>query len=295
MKINSLTRIIGIIGYPLKHTLSPAMHNAAFEALHLNMIYLPLPINPDGFETAVKGILSLDNLAGLNVTMPYKEMVIDLLDEVSLEAATLGAVNTICRNKDKWIGHNTDGEGYINSLKNMGIDIAGQNVVILGAGGACRAVAFSLVRSGIVSLVLVNRTVERAVTLAGEIKKLIGGINITALGLEDARVPEYINQAHLLINATSLGMKPDDPLPINPALIHSGLIVSDLIYNPRETGLLKEARARGAKTVEGMGMFVHQGALAFELWTGQKAPLKIMQQVVEKELKNISTCAINIY
>ncbi|MEW5768416.1 MAG: shikimate dehydrogenase [bacterium] len=284
MKINSLTRILGIIGHPLKHTLSPAMHNAALEALQLNMIYLPLPINLDNFKTAVKGILSLDNLVGLNVTMPYKERVIELLDEVSPEATTLRAVNTIGRNKDKWVGYNTDGEGYINSLKNLEIDIAGQKVVIIGAGGACRAVAFSLAKAGIVSLVLVNRTVERAVTLAAEIKKFIGDIDITALGLEDARVPEYINQAHLLINATSLGMKPDDPWPIDPGLIHSGLIVSDLIYNPRETTLLREARLRGAETVEGMGMFVHQGALAFELWTGQKAPLEIMRQVVEKKL-----------
>ncbi|MDI6791290.1 MAG: shikimate dehydrogenase [bacterium] len=285
MKINSLTNIIGIIGYPIKHTLSPAMHNAAFDTLHLNMVYLPLPIKPDNFEAAVKGLLSLDNLIGLNVTMPYKERVMGLLDEVSPEADALGAVNTVCRTKDKWAGYNTDGEGYLDSLKkNPGIDPSGQEVVIIGAGGACRAVAFSLAKLGVGSLTLINRTVSRAVTLTGEIKKFFGDITVAAIGLEDAALPKYINKARLLINATSLGMKPGDPLPVDPALIHPGLIVSDLIYNPRETNLLKEAKARGAGTVEGIGMFVHQGALAFELWTGQEAPLEIMRQVVEKEL-----------
>ncbi len=286
MASHSIKEITGLFGYPVEHSLSPEMHNAAFNKLGLDYTYLPFEVKPERLKEAVMGIKGL-NLRGVNLTIPHKEEVIPYLDQVSKEARLIGAVNTI-KNKDgKLIGYNTDGQGFITSLKEEANFIArDKNILIIGAGGAAKAIAFQLALEGANSLYISNRTISRAEELVLTIESKLNEIKVDPVPLEDRKLEMIIGQIDLVIDTTPVGMYPKvDVKPvINPKLLHDDLIVTDIVYNPVETSLLRSAKAVGAKTVSGLGMLLYQGVLAFEIWTGRKAPVEIMKEVLENKI-----------
>jgi len=275
MPINGQTKVVGIIGDPVKHSLSPQMHNVAFKHLNLDFVYIPFHVKPESVGKAIKGMRALA-MVGLNVTVPHKIEVMKYLDEVSPDAKAIGAVNTIFFKDNKCIGDNTDGRGFIRALiEDEGIIIAGKSVVILGAGGSARAIGHSLIKDGVGRLIFCNRTVSKAESIAGSFQSM--GISVAGMGIIDSR--DEIAQADMIINTTSIGMKQGDPLLINPEWIRKRQIVYDIIYSPPETLLLQAAKARGARVMNGLGMLIHQGALAFEIWTGCPAPVEVMRNV----------------
>ena len=271
MEISGKTKILGLIGYPVTHTLSPAMHNAAFKVLGLDYVYLAFEVNPMDLEGAFSGIRSL-NFAGVNVTIPHKEAVLSLLDEVDREASVIGAVNTVVNRDGKLCGFNTDGRGFIESLKEEGILTEQKKVFILGAGGASRAIAFSLALHKASTVAIFDVDQNKAQELLQDVSKVEPLCHVVMGN------PENIGNFDIIINATPLGLKDSDPFPLRPELIKSDIVVYDVIY--RHTKLLEEAKSKGAKTVNGSGMLLWQGALAFELWTGVKAPVQIMRNAL---------------
>lgn len=283
MRIDGETKVVGLIGYPIGHTLSPAMHNRAFEYLDLNYIYLPFPVEENNLKGALRALPAL-GIVGVNVTLPYKEKVLAYLDEVTEEAELTGAVNTILVKDDRLIGYNTDGKGFIVSLrKGAEIDPRGKRVVIIGAGGAGRAVSIQLAKEGAERIALFDIVFDKAQDLASHIEKYIS--KVKAKRLREEGLEKEIRGADILINATPVGIKPDDPPPIDPKLLHPNLLVYDLIYNPPKTRLLSQAEEIGAKTLNGMGMLLYQGALAFTIWTGKEAPIEVMARALEEELR----------
>jgi shikimate dehydrogenase len=273
MKVTGKTKIIGIFGYPVGHTLSPAMHNAAFEHLGLDYTYLPFLVRPDALQQAVEALRAL-SLVGVNTTVPHKEAVIPFLEEVSSEAAFIGAVNTIVNKDGRLTGYNTDGRGFMLSLTARGIDVSNRKILVIGAGGAARAVGYYL-RDTAEKLVIYNRGREKLQRLVADLSK--DRENVSAIeelcGIE---------QFDIIINATSLGLNPDDPLPFDPAPLTSRHIVCDLIY--RKTPLLASAEQQGCTTVNGLGMLLYQGVLAFELWTSETAPVEVMKKALLSRL-----------
>lgn len=281
--MDNQTIMTGLFGYPVGQSMSPNMHNAAFQTLSLNYAYAAFPIRPGQLQEAVHGIRAL-GFRGVNVTIPHKVEIMRYLDEIDDEAREIGAVNTVVNRDGVLVGYNTDGPGFVRSLlEETQVNLSGKRVLILGAGGAARAVAVSLARNGVQHITIANRSRDKAVDLASHVK-IHTDVEAIELDQVDARRLEDID---LLINTTSIGMYPElDGLPISSEYLHSGLLVSDLIYNPLETRLLREARQIGASTHNGMGMFIHQGALAFQLWTGCDAPLDVMKRTVLERLCN---------
>jgi len=280
--ITGKTKICGIIGDPIEHTMSPAMHNAAFEALGLDYIYLPFRVRREELKGAINGIRAL-NIAGLNVTIPHKSDVIPLLDKLDPLAEGMGAVNTIVSEDGKLIGYNTDAPGFLQALRAKGIEPEGKKVVILGAGGAAKGISFILAEAG-ASLVILNRTLSRAVALAAQIAKSYGR-SAKAMILNEENLKQALPGADVLVNTTSVGMVPDmNETPVPAGLLQPDLTVFDIVYNPRETRLLREAKAASARTIDGLDMLVWQGARAFEKWTGREAPFEVMKQAAVKEL-----------
>jgi len=281
--INSTTKLTGVFGYPVEHSLSPAMHNAAFSHLKLNYLYLPFLVHPDNLEEAVRSIVAL-GMEGVNITIPHKQTVIPYLDEISQEAELIEAVNTIKRVDDRLVGYNTDGKGFISSLEEeLGVIPKGKSILIVGAGGVARAVAIQSALEGASKVAIANRTEEKAKNLARYIEDNIKGCSTEALSISELK--DAILNADILINATPVGMisYPVKRL-IETEWLNEDLIVCDLVYNPRQTQLLREAKEKGARTLEGLGMLIFQGSLAFKIWTGREAPLSIMRQTLEKRL-----------
>ncbi|USG63918.1 shikimate dehydrogenase [Brevibacillus ruminantium] len=278
--ITSKTQLVGLLGHPVSHSQSPLMQNAAFVEKGLNYAYVAFDVDPERLPEAVAGIRSL-GIQGVNVTIPHKVAIMPLLDEIDPLATRIGAVNTVVNRNGYLIGYNTDGLGYVRSLEEQtGITLEQQTVTMLGAGGAARAVAFTLAERGVREIRIINRSRERAALLADHVGTIVPTKVIDPQDGQGA-----IADSSLLINTTSIGMFPHmDEIPVQEEWLHSGLIVSDLIYNPLETRLLKAAAARGAQVHSGVGMFVNQGALAFELWTGEEAPAETMRQVVLQQL-----------
>jgi shikimate dehydrogenase len=269
--ITGATRVAGVIGDPVRHSLSPVLHNAAFAAAGLDWVYVAFEVAEGEVPAALAGMRSL-GLAGLNVTMPHKQAVADAVDWLSPEAQALDAVNTVVAHDGRLIGHNTDGAGLIDSLRlDAGVDPAGRRCVVLGAGGAGRAVVRALAEAGAAEVLVVNRTAatgERAAALAGAVGRLGPELDVAS--------------ADIVVNATPVGMGADEALPCDPAVLGgTGQVVVDLIYDPLETAWLAAARARGAHTVGGLGMLVYQAAHAFTLWTGVDAPVAAMRAAVE--------------
>ena len=282
--VSSKTRVCGLIGGPVEHSVSPAMHNAAFNILGLDYIYLPFRVAKEQLAKAIDGVRAL-NIRGLNVTIPYKVAVIPLLDELEPLAEKIGAVNTIVNNNGILKGFNTDAGGFLQALRKSGFEPWGRKAVVLGAGGASRAVSFALAENG-ADIVILNRQLEMdwAVGLAGNISQF-SSREVKALELNDDNLKAVLRNADILINATSVGMSPDTGCtPVAKKLVRPGLVVFDAVYNPIKTRLLAEAEAAGARTISGVDMLVGQGALAFEMWTGLKPPVAEMRAAALKAL-----------
>ncbi len=266
MKITGRTRITGLFGYPVEHTLSPAMHNAAFERLGMDYCYVPFLVHPDSLGQAVAAVRSL-NLAGVNVTVPHKEAVIPLLDQVDEEATFIGAVNTIVHTGGRLSGYNTDGRGFMRSLEEKGISVEGKNILVAGAGGASRAVGYYLSEKA-AALHLYDTDSRRLGRLVAD----LGKIRANVRGLD---APAALKEYQIIINATPLGLKKEDPSPFDLTSLSQDHVVCDLIY--KETRLLHEAGEKGCVTMDGLGMLLWQGVLAFERWTGVLPPVDVMR------------------
>ncbi len=284
-KINGKTKIFGIIGYPVKHTFSPYFHNAAFAALKLNAIYVPFEVAPEKLKDALRGLIAL-GVCGINVTIPHKEAVVSLLDQLSPEAKGIGTANVILVKNGKTQGHNTDGEGFLVSLrKELKVSPKNKSVFIVGAGGAAKAVVYVLAREGAKSVILVDVLHERAKKLALKIAREFPRCNTQSIPYLKSRIDEEALNADILINATPIGMKKNDPCIVSLKALHKDLSVYDLVYNPSETKLLKEAKKKGLKASNGLGMLLYQGVLSFELFTGKKAPISVMRAALKKAVK----------
>ncbi|MBI5682194.1 MAG: shikimate dehydrogenase [Deltaproteobacteria bacterium] len=285
MNITGKTKILGIFGYPITHTLSPIMHNTALKAKGIDMVYLPFEVSPDSIKTAVNAIRAL-NIHGVNITIPHKETVLSFLDEISEEAKLIGAVNTVVNCNGRLIGYNTDGDGYIASLKrDLNFNVKGKKVVLLGAGGAARAILAAAAKRGAKNVVIVNRTLQRAVSLADEFKRHFPNRDISASGMDREEFKRHLPDANLIINTTSLGMEGrgelDIPFDVVPK---KQTIVSDIVYKPSQTSFLKKAGRYKIRTHRGLGMLVEQGAISFKLWTGQDMPKELVYKALKRRL-----------
>ncbi|MCR4368740.1 MAG: shikimate dehydrogenase [archaeon] len=266
LQINSKTQLLCVIGKPSRHSRSPAMHNAGFSELGLNMVYLAF--EPENLKKTVEALRQLGAL-GFNVTMPFKEEIIPLLDRMDDSARRIGAVNTVVNSNGRLTGYNTDGEGAVSALKTQ-IDLRGKKILMLGSGGAAKAICFALEKEG------TKITVSSRNTLSA--RKLAKTIGHSSVALSEIKSLEEFD---VLINATPVGMEPNArQTPIAPNLLHKKLVVFDLVYEPRDTVLLKEAKRRGCRTIEGLEMLLGQGFASFELFTGKKAPRDAMRRAI---------------
>lgn len=280
--ISGKTTIYGIFGHPVEHTFSPGMHNSAFKKLGMDACYVPFAVPPENLEDAVRAVVPL-GLRGVNVTVPHKERVLPFLDELSEEARLIGAVNTIEIRKGRLIGHNTDGRGFLRSLREHGgLDPRGKKFLFIGSGGAARAVSFSLALAGAAAIVFRDLDARKASLLANDIREKTG---VPAMTIDQDALQEYAVDADCLINASPLGLKRTDPLPIPAELIERKHLIYDLVYNPPETALLKVAKKRGAERLSGLGMLLYQGVIAFEIWTRKKAPVLIMKNALTRQIR----------
>ncbi|MFA5410403.1 MAG: shikimate dehydrogenase [Candidatus Omnitrophota bacterium] len=279
MDKNSQPKIYGVLGYPAKHSLSPLMHNAAFQALKINAEYRIFEKNPEELEGFLHSLFR-ENILGLNVTVPYKERIIPFLEKLSLEAELIGAVNTLRASANKLEGFNTDGEGFLKHLTvDLGFDPGGKTIALLGAGGAAKALSVYLSKTKPKSIAIYDLDKNRLAALIKHLKESFHKIEFkSAESIEGLN----IGGSDLLVNATPVGMKESDPSPVDEKFIRAGLLVYDLIYNPKETKLLKAARDKGASVSNGLGMLLYQGVASFEIWTGKKAPVEIMRQALNK-------------
>ena len=282
--ISGKTKIVGVIGWPVSHSISPQMHNAAFREMGLDWCYIPLPVDiakPDTIGDAVRGLPAL-GLAGANVTVPHKQAVMSHLDWLTPAAEAIGAVNTIRVEADgRLSGDNTDARGFIADLREHGVTLEGTRAVVLGAGGSARAVVFGLAEAGCLSIAILNRTEQKAHDLAMDIRSFFPACRLSG------HAPEHLalmaSEADLIVNCTSLGMTPQvDTTPWDDAVaFRTDQVVYDLVYNPPQTRLLQKAAADGAQGINGLGMLIWQGAIAFERWTGQLPPVDVMRSAVE--------------
>jgi shikimate dehydrogenase len=296
--INAATRLCAVYGFPIKHSASPAMHNAAFAALGLNWRYLAFEVHPDNLRAAIAGAKAMQ-FSGLNLTVPHKVLAMEIVDELDESARTWGAVNTVrfeARDAgSQWRplhrfsesvsgevrsqGFNTDADGIARSLReDLALDLAGAKVLLLGTGGAGQVAALRLAVEKVSKVFLVDYVKAKAEAVAEEIRKRHPRVK-AALGFPKGPVD-------LLLNATPLGLKENDPLPLDEKQfpLRQARAVYDMVYRPAETRLLKAAKAAGCKTANGLGMLLHQGAKAFEIWTGQPAPLNVMRHALEQNV-----------
>lgn len=284
--ITGRTSLVGLIGWPVEHSLSPAMHNAAFFKLGLDWAYVPLPVHPSNVRQALQGLAAL-GFVGVNVTVPHKQAVIRYMDELSDAARITGAVNTIHLKDGKMLGFNTDAIGFLNSLLEERCNPKGMRVAVLGAGGAARAVVFALCRAEADRVTVFNRTAERAAFLVDDLADAFPDSQLSFAPLTSPALSALDNNVDLVVNTTSVGMSPNQgscPWP-NDVPIPAGATFCDLVYNPLETVFLALARQAGAPTIDGLGMLVHQGAYAFERWTGQPPPIEVMRAASRQGLQ----------
>lgn len=276
--------VYGILGWPVAHSRSPAMHEAGFRALGIDAAYVPFPVAPERLAEAVHGLRAL-GVAGANVTLPHKQAVMAHLDAVEPEAQAIGAVNTILREGDRLIGANTDAPGLVRALVEAGFEPSGARVVVVGAGGAARAAVVGLAQAGAASVAIAARRLDRAQLLADDLGEVAGRSSLEAVELTSSR--QVLSSADLLVQATSATLDggPDAEafaraLPLDALPAHA--VVNDLVYRPRRTAVLTAASARGLGTVDGLGMLLHQGVIAFERWTGRSAPVDVMREALER-------------
>jgi len=269
MNIDARTKVVGLLGHPVEHSLSPAMQNAAFAEMGLNYCYVCLPVRPEMLGRAVAGLRAL-SFAGANVTVPHKEAVMPLLDELDGEASFIGAVNTVVNRDGRLSGYNTDGRGFMKSLEEEGISVDGERILVVGSGGAARAICYYLSEKA-AEVRLFDVDYAKAGKLALDLASR--GRNVRAINQL-----EGLEEAAIVINATPLGLKESDPLPFDVRGLRTGQTVVDLIY--RETSLLREAAKQGLRGLSGLGMLLWQGVLASELWTGRMPPHDVMRKAL---------------
>jgi shikimate dehydrogenase len=278
------TRILGVFGDPIAHSMSPVMHNAAIRALNIDYTYVPFHVTPENLESAVAGIRAME-IAGVNVTIPHKEAVIGYLDEVSRYSTQIRSVNTIVNVNGHLKGDTTDGPEFLRSAEAQWGRLNGCKTLILGAGGSAKAVAFALAEIGC-EFVIANRTRERANELAGCLGQVFETGEFRVIGLDGQALSEGLSGVDLVVNTTSIGMHPDvDGIPMPPELLRPNLLVYDLVYNPARTRLVMEAEERGANAITGLKMLAYQGALSFEMWTGREAPVDVMEEAARQVLE----------
>lgn len=276
--ISGKTRLLALIGQPVGHSLSPRMHNASFQADGLDFVYACLDVDADKLPAAVKGMAAL-KLRGFNITMPHKQAMVGLVDDLDEGARVSGAVNTVVIDDDSRLhGYNTDGGGMVEACRESGIQISGQRVLLLGAGGAAASIAFALGGAGAAELRLINRSVRRADELAQGLRAAgVKGISIYPAEALD----EAADDADIIVNATPLGMKDGDPLPIREEYLCEKKAVCDAVYRPgKQTRLVRVARENGARVVAGERMLLYQGVLAQRLWTGREPNVEAMSQAI---------------
>ena len=276
--ISGHTRVLCVIGYPIEHSMSPIMHNAVIRELKLNYIYLAFKVSPNNLNLAVKGFRAF-NIKGINVTLPFKQKIMNYLDDIDPIAQKIGAVNAIKNDNGNLSGRNTDAEAAKNALINAGYTTSGKNLLILGAGGAARALTYILAED-INKIIIANRTEKRAIKLAKELKKNFS-IKVEGKRNTISVLKEESKKADILINTTPVGMYPSvEKSPIPAEFLHKDLIVYDIVYNPLETKLMKDATKIGCNTIGGLDMLVNQGALAFEWWTNKKPNIDLMKNKI---------------
>ncbi|MEO8266400.1 MAG: shikimate dehydrogenase [Ilumatobacteraceae bacterium] len=270
--ISATTRVAAVIGSPVRHSLSPALHNAGFDATGVDWVYTAFEVAPGGADAAIAAMRAL-GLGGLSVTMPHKEAVAELVDELDPAAAALRSVNTVVVLDDGRLkGYSTDGAGFVASLGAQGAEISGSHVGVIGGGGAARAIIDAVARAGAARVTVVNRSADRAIAAAA----LAGSIG--SVGIESR-----LRECDIVVNATSVGMGSTE-LPCDAGLLNSGQIVADIVYHPRRTAFLVVAEQAGARTVEGLGMLVHQALVQQRLWTGAPVDAAVMWAAAEREL-----------
>ncbi len=280
--ISTETRFIGLLGYPLKQSYSPAMHNGAFEKLGLNKIYIPIEVTAEDFGDVIKGIAKM-NFDGLNVTKPHKISVIPYLDEIDDMAKIIGAVNVVTIKNGRLKGYNSDGPGFYRAFEEeTGEKVKDKIIFILGSGGAARAIAITLAMKEVKKIYICNRTFDKAAGLAADINKKVKNC-AQAVPLNFPEMAVALKDTEVVINTTSVGMLPEpEGTPLDKKLLDKGLIVCDIVYNPLKTRLLQEAEKSGCITVTGISMMLYQGTESFELWTGLEPPVEAMSSIVRR-------------
>jgi shikimate dehydrogenase len=281
-EIDAKTKICVLIGEPVEHSFSPLIHNAGFNALGINFVYVACLVKD--LEHAIKGIRAL-NIRGASITIPHKVKAISYVDKLDDVAKKIGSINTIVNQEGKLIGYNTDGMGALKAFQDRNINLKGKSVVALGSGGVARAIAFSLVMRGEVKKLRILGIIEEEMNILIEDLKKTGGIDIQGALLQEDILQETINTSDILINCTPIGMYPKTKeSPVPSRLLRPGLLVFDVVYNPPQTTLLKDAQKAGCMTVSGLEMFINQAIVQFELWTGKKAPVGTMRKVLLEQL-----------
>lgn len=277
LRVTGTTRVVALLGDPVGHSRSPQMHNAAFASLNLDYCYVPFSVRPSALRLAIRGLVAL-GFAGANVTIPHKERVIPYLDELSPEARLIGAVNTIHQREGRLVGHNTDARGFLRAFQeDTNVSVRGGQFLVLGAGGAARAVMVALALGGARAVTIANRSVPKARHLARRLRRLFSSLDWSVVTSTSGLPPSRFFRG--VIQTTPVGMKVNDPSPLPLEWLNRSLAVYDLVY-PGPTALLRAAEEVGARHAGGLGMLVHQGALAFSIWTGRRAPIDVMRRAL---------------
>jgi len=286
MRITGRTTVVGVFGYPVGHSLSPPMWNAAFEHDGLDWCYVPFAVAAEDVERALRALPAL-GMAGVNLTIPLKERALRVVDEVIPPADLVGAVNTVLCREGRLIGYNTDVEGFTISLLERGEDLSGATVAVLGAGGAARAAVVALAQMGAARIWVIARRLEQGAPTAELARQAAPGVQGAAIAWTEESLRAAIPKVDALVNATPIGMHPhhDEPPPIPHDLLHPGTLVYDMVYNPAVTRLLASAQERGCRVVGGRRMLVLQGAAAYAIWTGHPAPVEVMHRALAQALE----------
>lgn len=281
--LSGRTRLLGVIGHPIGHSLSPRMHNAAFASEKtsrdgLDWVYVPMDVRPERLAAAVGGLAAL-GFTGFNVTMPHKEAILPFMDELDETARLAGAVNTVVVDGERFRGLNTDGDGFVEACGEAGVALTGRWVLILGAGGAAAAIAVAVLNEGVSRLYVANRTVRKAEELRAKLSEVASGAEVLACSLEEAG--DITEEVGIIINATYIGMKEKDPLPLPAGSLTAEKVICDAVYVAGgETALIRRAREAGARTVSGERMLLYQGVQAQRVWTGREPDVEVMSDAL---------------